>query len=383
MPMKTQKPKWVDTTIADHISSIPPYVPGKPVEELERELGITGAVKLASNENPLGPSPKALNALRGNLSRLHVYPEDGGPLLRRQIAERWGVSPDHIILGNGSDEVIRLIAHLVIKPGDNAIVADHTFSMYRIVVRSYGGQIQSIPMTSYGFDLNATARAINDKTRIVFLCNPNNPTGAIIGTEDLKRFLSDLPSKGPVVVLDEAYRDYVTDESCALGVDLLDRGVPLLIGRTFSKMFGLAGLRVGYGIAEPWLIELMNRLRIPFTVSSAALWAAAAALDDDEHVRKSLENNRLGLEYLGTALKDMGIQVAPSEANFLMFRLEQDAGPLYEALLRQGVIVRHLASFGLPNCIRVTVGLPEENERFISSLRKTLEASGALSYRSD
>lgn len=372
--MTQSQPSWVQRVVSPHISSIPPYVPGKPLEELEREYGITDALKMASNENPLGPSPGSLQALRDHLNRVHMYPEDGAPLLRSALARRFGIRSESVILGNGSDEVLSLCCHLFVRPGSESIVGSSTFSMYRIFTEGYGGRVIRVPMRDHEFDLPAMARAVTDKTRLVFLAVPNNPTGSTINRSDFEAFLAELPSEGLVVVVDEAYREFVADEDCLFGLDYLDREVPILVLRTFSKFFSLAGLRIGYGIAQPWLVELFNRIRPPFTVNALAQKAAMAALEDIEHQEMTLENNRAGLEFLTNELRAMGMEVIPSAANFITFCTGSNAGPVYEGLLREGVIVRHLASFGMEKCIRVTIGRPEENERFIGALTKILEA---------
>jgi histidinol-phosphate aminotransferase len=365
-------PEWIENAIPKHIHSIPPYQPGKPIEELERDLGIRGAVKLASNENPLGPSPLAIKAIDRRLKLAHFYPEGAAPGLRRALADRLGVTESGIVLGNGSDEIIQFVAHLFIRPGLNAIIGANTFSMYRICVDAFGGEIRPVPLNDYRFDLGAMADAVTRDTRLIFLTIPNNPTGTIISRSELRSFLSDLPSEGIIVVLDEAYHEYATDPNCPNGLEYIGGVPPVLVLRTFSKLYGLAGLRVGYGITEPWLADLLNRVKPPFNVNSIAQAAAIAALDDHEHVAGSLENNRNGLAYLKEELEKLGLLVIPTQANFIMFRLSGDAGPVYEALLKKGVIVRYLASFGLSDCIRVTIGTGDENRRFITALTEVL-----------
>lgn len=355
-----------------HILAIPPYVAGKPIAELERELGVTGAVKMASNENPLGPSPMAIKAIEADLAKANVYPESSAPELRAALAEQAGLSPDHVILGNGSDEIMEMLAHVFIRPGCEALMGEHTFSMYRICVEAYGGTAVRTPMPDYRVDLGAMARAVTDRTRIVFLANPNSPTGTIVTRRELDAFVKDLPAERLVLVLDEAYREYVRDPDCPVGVDYLGKGLPVLTLRTFSKVYGLAGLRVGYGYGDPWLVELLNRVRAPFNVNSLAQTAAVAALKDSEHLERTLKLTHEGIERLATELTALGLEVAPSEANFVAFRMEKGARQAYEALLRRGVIVRHLGSFGLDACIRVTVGTDSENTRFINGLREVM-----------
>ncbi len=370
--MEPQMPLWLREIMQPHILSIPPYVAGKPVAELTRELGISDAIKMASNENPLGPSPEALRVIREHLPSAHVYPESSGPLLRATLAEHYGCDQDSVILGNGSDELMQLISHILIRPGDEAIIGAHTFSMYRICVESFGGTMVPVPMKDHRFDLTAMADAVTERTRLIFITVPNNPTGTIVTRTEMKSFMDRLPDKGIVLVVDEAYREYAWDEECANGLEFIGGTLPVLVLRTFSKIYGLAGLRVGYGFSEPWVIELMNRVRPPFNVNSLAQTAAAGALADVDHVRRSLEVNRSGMEFLNRELKAMGIEVIPSHGNFVSLCLERDAGPIYQGLLREGVIVRHLASFGMERCIRVTVGLEEHNIRFISALKRIL-----------
>lgn len=370
--MQTQTPEWVRRVVAEHILSIPPYVPGKPRAELERELGISDSIKMASNENPLGPSPVALKAIERYLSGIHVYPESSGPVLRAALARRFAVSEDSVILGNGSDEIMLLAAHVFIRPGDEAVIGEHAFSMYRIVVEAFGGHVRPVPLKDHRFDVEAMAAAVTPRTRLLFIANPNSPTGTVVSREEFEWLLGALPREGIVVVMDEAYGEYVRDGDVPRGLDYVSVGVPLIVLRTFSKIYGLAGLRVGYGVAEPWLVELLNRVRAPFNVNSVAQVAAAAALDDDEHVERSRLTNEAGMLYLQAELRGLGMEVIPSQANFVTFCLDCDAKPIYGALLRQGVIVRHLASFGMERCIRVTVGKDQENRRFIAALRHAL-----------
>jgi histidinol-phosphate aminotransferase len=374
-------PKWVDECVPQQILSMPPYVPGKPVTELEREFGVTDAIKMASNENPLGPSPKALNAVKEHLSQIHVYPESSSPDLRAALAAHYRVSPDSAIIGNGSDEILQLATHAFMRPGDEAIVLERTFSMYRICVESFGGVVREARAAGYDYDLAAISRAVTSKTRLIFLAVPNNPTGTVFSAEDFRRFLGDLPDERLLVVLDEAYGEYVTDPNCVRGVEFIGSKPSVLVLRTFSKLYGLAGLRVGYGLSEEWLVELMNRIRPPFNVNSLAQAAASAALEDEEHVRRTLEVNEEGMNYLCAELARLGLEVVPSQANFICFRFAGDARPIYESLLRQGVIVRHLASFGMKRCMRVTVGTRERNRRFINALTRAIDderPSGAV-----
>jgi histidinol-phosphate aminotransferase len=368
-------PPWVKRVVDARIFAVPPYVAGKPVAELQRELGVTHAIKMASNENPLGPSPLAVQAVREGLQEMHVYPEASAPELRTALAERTGVSPNSVILGNGSDELMEMCAHVFIGPGCEAVMGENSFSMYRICVEAFGGTAVRVPLKDYAMDLPAMARAVTERTRIIFLAIPNSPTGTIVSRADFESFLADLPKERLLLVLDEAYREYVAAADCPRGTDYVAMEIPVLVLRTFSKIYGLAGLRVGYGIGAPWLVELLNRIKPPFNVNSLAQKAALAALDDHDHLERSLQTNREGMRYLSEELASLGVKVVPSHANFLTFCLGRQARGIYEALLRQGVIVRHLGSFGLDDCIRVTVGKPDDNLRFIKALRQVLKAS--------
>jgi histidinol-phosphate aminotransferase len=370
--MASKRPSWTEQRISPHILSIPPYVPGKPVAEVARELGIPEAIKMASNENPLGPSPLAVKAVETHLLQSHVYPESSAPELRAALASRFGLSPDSIIFGNGSDEIMEMVSHVFLQMGDEAVMAANAFSMYRICVEAFGGKAVRVPLRDYRSDLSAMARGVTDRTKLVFLAVPNSPTGTIVSCGEFESFLMDLPKGQLVLVLDEAYREYVQEPDCPDGVKYIGSDLPILVLRTFSKIYGLAGLRVGYGLGDPWLIELLNRVRPPFNVNTLAQAAAAAALDDVEHLKRSRAMTHSGMAYIVRELNEMGLETIPSQANFVSFCWDRNANPLYEALLREGVIVRHLSSFGMENCIRVTVGREDENKRFIAAMKKTL-----------
>lgn len=370
--MESDRPFWVDRIITPCVLNIPPYVPGKPVAELKRELGIADALKMASNENPLGPSPLAMQAIQDHCASVHVYPESSAPGLRLALAERFGIAPHQVILGNGSDEIMQMVAHVFIGPETEAVVVANTFSMYRICVESFGGKVVQVPLNGYRYDLDAMASAVTDRTRVIFLTIPNNPTGTIVSRQEFDSFLSKLPRSGLILVLDEAYREYVETLDCPTGVDYLEGAPPVLVLRTFSKIYGLAGIRVGYGFGPPWLIELLNRVRLPFNVNSVAQAAAMAALNDIAHVERSLQITREGKAFLMKELEALGCTVIPSEANFLCFCVGNHAKLLYEDMLRQGIIVRHLASFGMEDCIRVTVGTQEQNYRFLEALKQAI-----------
>lgn len=370
--MGRKPPEWVNAIVPEHVLAIPAYVPGKPIEEVRRELGIDDIVKMASNENPLGPSPKAVEAAQRYLERAHIYPESSAPELRQALASRFGLPTSSVILGNGSDEIMQLAAHVFIRPGTEAIIGANTFSMYRISVQAFGGKIRAVPLKQHRFDLAAVAAAVNPNTRLIFLAIPNSPTGTVVSRAEFDDFVNGLPENGLLLVIDEAYREYVRERDCPNGTDYLSKRLPVLVLRTFSKIYGLAGLRIGYGFAAPWVIELLNRVRPPFNVNALAQAAAVAALEDVEHVQRSVRNTEVGMKFLEEELSRLGVEVIPSQANFLTFCLNRDANQVYNDLLSAGIIVRPLASFGMPRCIRVTIGTQEQNQRFVRALRNVL-----------
>ena len=353
--------------ISPDIAGITPYSPGKPIEELERELGITGSIKLASNENPRGPSPKALAALSDATKTLHRYPDGGGHYLRLALAERWKVSPDQIILGNGSDEVITLLTKAFLNQGDEAVMAEPSFIVYKIDVTAEHAKPVTVPLNEFRHDLPAMAKAVTARTRLVFVCNPNNPTGTYVTAAEVGAFLQAIPPD-VIVVFDEAYYEYVTAADYPDTLAILKGGRNVVLLRTFSKIYGLAGLRIGYGLTTPELVQHLNRIRPPFNTNSLAQKAALAALSDEEHVRESRRLNTEGMGFLTERLNALGLSVVPSQANFLYFDVKQDGKAVFEALLRRGVIVRHLGGAFL----RVTIGLSQENERFITALQAVL-----------
>ena len=350
----------------DHIKSINPYVPGKPVEELERELGITGSTKLASNENPLGPSPLAVKALRKGISGLNRYPDGSCFYLRSALSEKLSVSGSDIIFGNGSNEIIELAVRTFLSPGDEAIMAHPSFVVYSMIVQAVQGKSVVVPLREWRHDLEAMAAGITDKTKIIFIANPNNPTGTINTMEEMDSFMEKVPDR-VLVVVDEAYYEYVRSGDYADSMSYYGLGRNILMLRTFSKIYGLAGLRVGYGIAKAEIITEMNKVRQPFNVNTLAQMAAAAALKDQAHVEKSRRTNERGIKYLYRQLKALKIDFIPSQANFIYVPLRDDAAPqLYNDLLKEGIIVRPMG----PRAIRITVGLPGENKRLIEALKK-------------
>ncbi len=357
--------------VSRDISQIKPYVPGKPISELERELGISGAIKLASNENPLGPSKKAMEAIRNGLKTVSRYPDGGGFSLKEALAEKWKVDAGQVLLGNGSNEIIELLVRTFIMPGDEAIMAKPTFSLYRLMLQSGHGKSIEVPLKSGCHDLVGMKKAITDKTKLIFICNPNNPTGTVIRKKEVQMFLSKLP-KRILVVFDEAYAEYVTDTDYPDSIASLKKGAPLIMLRTFSKIYGLAGLRIGYGIAHPEVISYMNRVRQPFNSNLPGQLGALAALSDEAHYAQSRAVNQKGKSALYRFFDALKITYYPTESNFIYFYFKgahPDIGvKIHKGLLEKGVIIRH---FGGP-FLRVTIGRPSENKRFMNALNDIL-----------
>ena len=341
------------------------YIPGKPIEELERELGITGAIKLASNENPLGYSPKGMSALKTGLRGISRYPDSNAFLLKEGLAQKWNVKSSHIIVGNGSDEIISLLTRALLMTGDEAIMADPTFSIYRLTTLACHAHPRVIPLKDGHHDLTQMASAVTQKTKIIFICNPNNPTGTIVYRKEVEQFLARLP-KHILVVFDEAYAEYATHPDFPHADLFLKKGTAIIFLRTFSKLYGLAGLRVGYGIGPEDLIDILNRVRQPFNVNSPAQQAALAALSDDAHVKKSLALNEKGKRYIYRQFDDMGISYLPTEANFVYFKLPVKNA--YHSLLKKGIIIRQMEG----TSFRVSIGKPSEIGRFMRALKEIL-----------
>ena len=357
--------------VPDYIADLIAYPPGKPIEEVEREYGIKGSIKLASNENPLGPSPKAVEAIKNHVSTLHRYPDGSCYYLKEKLAERLGIPKNRIILGNGSNEIIELIVRAFLRPGDEAVMAHPAFIVYQMIVQAAGGKNVILPLKEFTHDLEAMAGAVTGKTRLVFITNPNNPTGTIVKRDEFERFLNRMP-EDVIVVMDEAYFEYVSDPEYPNGMDYInDRLVVSL--RTFSKIYGLAGLRIGYGVASEEIISNLEKVRQPFNVNSLAQVAAMAALDDQGHVEKSVSINSDGLSYLYRELDCMGLSYVKSQANFLLIDMKGDCAKIYQELMKKGVIVRPMGIYNLNNYLRITVGLPEENKRFIEALKGVVE----------
>jgi histidinol-phosphate aminotransferase len=356
------------------ILDIAPYQPGKPIEEVERELEIAGAIKLASNENPFPPPPGVLNAIRQVLGGLNRYPDGSGYYLRHALAKRYGVSPDAIVLGNGSNELLELIARTFVRQGEEVVFPHPSFVVYPSIVQSVGGIRVVVTLKDHRIDLPTMARAITPLTKLVFIANPNNPTGTIVTAEEVERFLDDVPEQ-VIVVFDEAYIDFAQGPDFPDSLAYLRQGRRVIALRTFSKIASLAGLRVGYAIADPDAIGLLNRIRQPFNVNTVAQVAALAALEEDVHARHTVAMIQDGIRTLYRAFDELGIHYVPTRANFILVEVP-DAERVYRELLRQGVIVRPTASFGVERGLRITVGTPEENARLVQALRVVLGRQG-------
>ena len=349
-----------------------PYEPGKPVEELERELGITDSVKLASNENPLGPSPLAMKAGEKALREIHRYPDGGGFYLRRSLAEKLGLSMERIVLGTGSNELIDLLTRIFLGAGEEAVVSDLAFIMYRQIIQAVGARAVTVPDRRYAHDLEAMAEAVTEKTKLVFIANPNNPTGTLYDRRAFERFIQAVPSR-VLILVDEAYFEYVENPEYPDSIAYQRDHENLVTLRTFSKIYGLAGLRIGYGVGSSEIIENVNKIRPPFNANSIAQAAAVAALEDKEHVAASRSLNREGLDYLQRSLADLDLEVVPSWGNFLLVGVPTDGRAFFESLLPMGVIVRPLVPYGLPRHIRISVGTRNENARLVQSVKVVLD----------
>ena len=357
--------------VSGDVASLAPYPPGKPLEELEREFGIQGAIKLASNENPWGPSPKAQAALAAAIPNLHRYPDGRGYYLKQALARRLGVAMDQLVLGNGSNEIIELAVRTFLKPGREAVMSEPTFLMYSKVVQGGDGVIVRAPLKDFKHDLPSMVRAVGDNTRLLFLDNPNNPGGALTPVRELLPFLADLPRE-TIVVLDEAYRDFIREEEPIDPRDLIEGDRPIIFLRTFSKAYGLAGLRIGYGLAHRELVAYMDRVRQPFNVNTLGQIGALAALEDEAFYQQTRQSTWAGLDWLYGELDKLGLAYHSTQANFFMIELDRPADEVSKKMLHDGVIIRSLKSYGLENIIRLNVGRSDENERFIQSLRKAL-----------
>ncbi len=350
------------------MQTLTPYQPGKPIEEVERELGIPNAIKLASNENPLGPSPLVLAAMRECLDSIALYPDANGFRLKQALRTLLNISTEHITLGNGSNDVLDLVARVFVAPGDEVIFSQYAFLVYPLVTAAVGGEARVIPAKDWGHDLGSMAAAVTSRTKVIFIANPNNPTGTYSSGAELEAFLASVPSD-VIVVLDEAYFEYVQNTDYPNGLEYVDGHSNLIVVRTFSKAFGLAGLRVGYGVASEEISDLLNRVRQPFNVSQVAQMGAFAALEDLEHIERSRELNRQQMQRLCAACDDLRLAYIPSVANFVTIEFGQNAASIQQSLLEQGIIVRPLDNYGMPNHLRVTLGRSHEIDQLIDAIK--------------
>lgn len=355
----------------DFIRAIAPYQPGKPISELERELGITDIVKLASNENPLGASPKALAAAHAALSEISLYPDGNGFALKQALVERYRVAHNQLVLGNGSNDLLELAARAFLTAGDKAVYSDHAFAVYPLAVQAVGATGLSVAACDYGHDLVAMRlTAVAEGAKLIFIANPNNPTGTFLPAQELLEFLRALPAH-ILVVLDEAYNEYLPEHCRYDSVSWLAEFPNLMISRTFSKAYGLASLRVGYALGHPQVVDMLNRVRHPFNVNSVALAAAVASLDDAEFVQRTYELNLQGMAQLTQGLRALDLEYIPSYGNFVSFRIA-DAWHVYRRLLELGVIVRPISNYHMPDYLRVSIGLESQNQKFLSALKQIL-----------
>jgi len=353
------------------IAGLNPYKPGKPIEELSRELGLTNIVKLASNENPLGVSAQVKEAIDKTSKDLTRYPDGSGFALKRGLSDRLGVDPVQLTLGNGSNDVLDLIARATLDNESEGVISEHSFVVYGLAIRCVGGDLITVPAKSFGCDLEAMAQAVTERTKVIYIANPNNPTGTWVRQNELCAFLDSVPSS-VWVVLDEAYFEYVELPDYPDGLLLQKRYPNLVVTRTFSKAYGLAGLRVGYAISSPEFADILNRVRQPFNVNALALAAAVVALQDQEFIKTSVELNQVGMQQICDGLNTLSLEIIPSVGNFVSFNTDRSESEVYQQLLERGIIVRPISEYGLPGFIRVTVGLEAENSRFLEVLSEVL-----------
>jgi len=355
--------------ISKEVALLTPYSPGKPIEEVKRELGLSEIIKLASNENPLGPSPKAREAVVKAAANLHRYPDGSGYELKKALAAKTGFNPENFVLGNGSDEIIEFCARAFITPGKHALMSNPTFLFYSKAVQAVSGRVAEVPLKGLRHDLVQLQKQVNENTALIFIDNPNNPSGSYLAPRELQPFLGDLP-RTAVVALDEAYRDFVRGEDLIDVNEIIQSGRPVIFLRTFSKAYGLAGLRVGYGISHPELAGYLDRVRQPFNMSSLAMAGAAAALEDKEFYDRTIEITWSGLDWLWAELDKLGLKYRRSHTNYFLIELDMSGDEAFRLLLKEGIITRSMEGYGLARTIRLTVGLPEENRKVIQALKK-------------
>ena len=353
------------------IDGLSPYEPGKPIEDLERELGIKNAVKLASNENPVGPSPKIIDSIEKIVKETHRYPDGNATRLKAKISRKFNILENQVTVGNGSNDIIEFVARSFLGPNDSAVYSEHAFAVYPLVVRAVGAMGIEVPAKNFSHDLDAMLDSIEENTKLIFIANPNNPTGSFIEQSELLNFLEKVPEE-IIVLLDQAYFEYSSFETSDLEFDVLERFPNLVISRSFSKAYGLAGFRVGYSVSSIEIADYLNRVRQPFNANSLALYAAEIALDDDQFIKKCLELNFEQKQILFNGLQASGFECLPSRANFISFDCGEDSNDAFNKLLLEGVIVRSLRVYKMPNFLRVSVGLPEENLTFLEKIKSTL-----------
>jgi histidinol-phosphate aminotransferase len=354
------------------LKDLPTYQPGRPIEEVAREVGLPAAqiIKLASNENPLGPSPAALQAMQHVLANINLYPDGNAFYLKHKLADKLNLQPAHLILGNGSNEIIEFVGHAFMQPGVDIIVSQYCFAIYPLTAKLFGANLVTVPAANHGHDLAAMLNAITPQTRVIFVANPNNPTGTVVSKSELMKFASQVPDN-ILLVIDEAYIEFLSEPADFISEIRRGQKPNLLLMRTFSKIFGLAGLRLGYGIGNPELITALEKIRQPFNINSIAQAGALAALDDTEHMRRTRENNAAGLKLYADAFQALGLEFVPSAGNFVLVRVGEGQR-VFEAMQKLGVIVRPTGGYQLPEYIRISVGTPEENQRCVESLKKVL-----------
>jgi len=364
--------KGILKSVRNNVKDMKKYKPGKGIKEVKKEYGLDQVIKMASNENPLGHSKQVLNVLQESDCNFNYYPDSNCNQLKNSLASFYNLKKEKLFIGNGSDEIIDHIMTVFVEKGDEVIFADPSFIKYQLAVKASGGIGKKVPLTKdYRHDLDKMAKAVTNKTKVIFVCNPNNPTGTTVDRKKLLEFIDEIPSD-ILIVIDQAYYEYVTEPDYFQGLKLMDRYSNLIILRTFSKIYGMAGFRVGYGIANSDLVELLNRVRSPFNVNKLGQRAAVAALKDQEHVKKSQACNKKGKKYLYQTLDKLGLDYIPTQGNFLLINIEQSAVNVFEKLMQKGVIVRPGHIFGLPNWIRVTIGQKEDNEVFIKQLKTVI-----------
>ena len=354
------------------LKTLPTYQPGRPIEEVARELGLPAAsiIKVASNENPFGPSPLAMTAMQQAIAGVNLYPDGNAFYLKQKLAVKLGVETANLVLGNGSNEIIEFVAHALLTPETEIVVSQYCFAIYPIVAKMFGAHVVTVPAKNYGHDLPAMLKAITSQTRIVFVANPNNPTGTLATREEIIEFVNDVPDD-VLLVLDEAYLEFLEDPVDFISLIRLGARKNLILMRTFSKIYGLAGLRIGYGIAAPELISALEKIRQPFNVNLLSQTAALAALDDDAHVRKTRDNNFGGLEFFTQAFREMKLEYVPSHANFILVRVG-DGQKVFDAMQKLGVITRPMGGYLLPGFIRISIGTRQENVRALGTLKAAL-----------